>query len=108
MDRDAMHPAWASCELSMPTTKQGRAPLMETTRSHRRRVAYYALITLLLTLVPGTIHARAMAPLGQATIRLTPQSAPLDPGTPYYRGAFDAGTIWELKQGEITAIQRGR
>jgi hypothetical protein len=81
---------------------------METTRSHRRRVAFYALITLLLTLVPGTVYARAMAPLDQASLRLAPPSAPLDPNTPFYRGANDAGSIWQLKAGEITAIQRGR
>jgi hypothetical protein len=80
---------------------------METKRSHRRRVAYSALITLLLTLVPSTVHASAKAPVGQASLRLAPTSAPLNPDDPFYRGAFNAGSIWTLSTFEAQKIQSG-
>lgn len=80
---------------------------MKTTRTHSRRVAYYAVITLLLTLLPSAVHARAVAAAGHASLHSAPWSAPRNDLEPFYRASWNVGSLWELKPSEEIKILEG-
>jgi hypothetical protein len=79
---------------------------MKTTRLNSR-VTYYALAALLFTLVPSSVYAHDVSAAGHALLHSAPWSAPRDPNDRFYRAAWNAGSIWELKPAEITKIEQG-